>query len=71
MKRFNIDRFEDRTAVLVDEEKRTFLVSCECLPKGSAEGDVLLFDGKNYISDPIATAEKKAEVKSLIDELFQ
>ena len=71
MKKFSIDRFEDEIAVLIDENKEKINVSRCILPEQAAEGDILSFDGEKYVMDPAATADKKAEVKSLIDELFQ
>lgn len=71
MKKFSIDRFEDGIAVLIDENKEKINVSRCILPEQAAEGDVLSFDGEKYVMDSAATADKKAEVKSLIDELFQ
>ncbi len=70
MKQYGIDRFEGDIAVLVDGEGIAVSVSRAILPSGACEGDIVSFDGEKYSLDNQTTAEKRAEAKALIDELF-
>lgn len=68
---YSIDRFEENIAVLIDENEAIQHISKELLPQEAKEGDILLFDGETYQLDKDATAVRKEEVCSLIDQLFQ
>ena len=70
MMKYGLDRFEGDIAVLVDGDGHTVSVKRIDLPDEAYEGDILLFDGEKYHFDPDTTAKKRAEVKNLIDELF-
>lgn len=70
MKQYGVDRFEENLCVLVDGDGAAVSIDRSLLPAGVQEGDILSFDGKAYHLRPDTTAEKRAEAKSLIDELF-
>lgn len=70
MKQYGVDRFEENLCVLVDGDGVAVSVERALLPDGVQEGDILSFDGRMYFLRPDAMAEKRAESKSLIDELF-
>ena len=70
MKFFTLDRFENNLAVLLDENGVSHIEPLERIFP-AREGDVLVFDGENYLIDIKQTEERKKEAKSLIDALFQ
>ncbi len=71
MNQYGIDRFEGNVAVLVDAEGMAITVERGLLPPGAREGDIVMYDGENYHTNEAETAEKRAESRSLIDELFK
>ena len=71
MKQFSIDRFEGQIAILIDEEGKKASIRREDLPQNAVEGDVLYLEGEKFVKNPSETDQKRAEVQSLIDELFQ
>lgn len=71
MKYFSIDRIVDSVAVLIDDNGETQCISLEQLPSEVKAGDILLFDGSEYVFDFSKTEEKRKEVKTLIDQLFR
>ncbi len=70
MKQYGVDRFEENVCVLVDGNGVAVSIERMLLPDGVQEGDILSFDGSAYYLQVDATSEKRAEAKSLIDELF-
>ncbi len=70
MKQYGVDRFEENVCVLVDGDGVAVSVERALLPDGVQEGDILSFDGSVYYLRADVTSEKRAEAKSLIDELF-
>lgn len=54
-----IDRFEENFAVLEDENFRHIDIHRSKLPEDAAEGDVLCFNGGNYMIDRIRTQSRK------------
>lgn len=66
-----IDRFEEKTAVLVDDNGKTKTVPREILPSGAEEGSVLSADGTQYALDKKETFSRRKEARKLINELFK
>lgn len=67
---FSIDRFENDLAVLIDENGEFRTVFRRNLPQNINEGDLLRYDGTVYSLEQKKTEERRKEVASLIDELF-
>ena len=71
MKQYSVDRIVGGIAVLTDDNGAVKEVPCKDLPAEVKEGDILSFDGECYRLEAEKTADKKEEVKRLIDALFQ
>ena len=65
-----IDRFEGEYAV-VEFDGRTEDVLRSELPAGVKPGDTLIFEDGKVMIDTEATASRKEEIDSLMDELFE
>lgn len=68
-----LDRFEGNFAVLEEEtengETVTKNVERRLISEDCREGDVIIFDGKKYATDVIATELREAEMLDLLREL--
>lgn len=71
MKLYGIDRFEGDVVVLVDGEGNAFNINRKDLPSGAKEGQIVRYDGKNYVIDSVETEKKQEESKALIEDLFR
>ena len=49
--KYSIDRFEENFAVLQNEKGESIITEKKLLPSEAKEGSMLIFDGKNYITD--------------------
>lgn len=68
-KSYSIDRIEESFAVCIDEMNKKEEFHLERLPANVGEGDILIFDGENFIVDPDQTQKIKRDVRGLIDKL--
>lgn len=69
MKEYCVDRIEGEMVILVGEEEVVNLRRVE-LFEDVAEGDVLLWDGKQYHKEDSLTEERRKKSRRLIDDLF-
>ncbi|WP_339245360.1 DUF3006 domain-containing protein [Paenibacillus sp. FSL F4-0243] len=65
-----IDRFEGEYAVIEFDGKTKDVLRSE-LPAEINAGDTLIFENGKVIIDIEATASRKKEIDSLMDELFE
>ena len=68
--KYIIDRFEGTKAILEDSHKELREIDIDCLPKNAVEGDCLIEENGIYTIDSDSTQKLKAEIDSLIDDLF-
>ncbi|MDK2823805.1 MAG: hypothetical protein PWP71_1723 [Clostridia bacterium] len=62
-----IDRFEGDLAILEREDRSSFTIPREKLPKEAKEGDVITI---TWEIDKTATENRKEHVKELMDDFF-
>ncbi len=67
---FIIDRFEEELAVLEDENGNFTEISKALLPQNAKEGDCVVFAKGTYTLNTEKTADLKAEIDNLMDDLF-
>lgn len=60
--RFTVERIYQDIAVLEKEDMTHIEVSTALLPEGVKEGNVLVFNGADYITDIDAEAEARTEI---------
>lgn len=65
-----IDRFEGELAVVEIGKEMRYIPRTE-LPKNSEVGDLLVFNGNSVTIDKAGTEKLRAEIKELMDELFE
>ena len=70
---FTVDRIEENTAILYDENENKTDISISNLPKNIKEGDILRFDCENdiYIIDEEKTKEAKSSIEKRFKKLFK
>jgi len=66
---YTVDRIEEDTAVLYDENDNKSDIPAADLPEGIKEGDILRFDAENQVYT--IDEEKTARTKSCISERFK
>ena len=71
MQKLTIDRFEGDIAVLELEDGELIDVARDQLPEEAMEGDILLFDGKDYTVAVDETAERRKQIEKLMDQLWE
>ena len=69
--KFIVDRFEDDYAVCEDDKFQIYNIPRTNLPIETKEGDVIIYDGCNYLIDTLSTTQRSSEVDSLMKELFE
>ena len=69
--KFTVEAIEDNIARLESDSEKPFFVDFSLLPEGVKEGDILDFDGKNYIRNAAATSERRKAVYEKFDKLFR
>ena len=65
-----IDRFEGKYAVCERDDLKYVNILLKKLPKEIKEGDVMRFDGKNYIIDTNKTKDRQKEIEELTKDLW-
>ena len=66
--RLIIDRFEEMFAVLETDNNTFLTVDKSVLPENAKEGNVLVFDGQNYIIDIEETRKERSDnLKKLLE----
>jgi len=68
---YTIDRIESDKAVAFDENDAEIIISLEVLPDNVKEGDILKFDGEEYIIDVEQTAKVEADIKARFEKLLK
>ena len=66
----SIDRFEGEIAVCEQENGEILNIEKSRLPENAKEGDVLDIDDDVITIDHDETEQRKAEIKKLVDDLF-
>lgn len=71
-KSFSIDRFEGEFAVCENiETKEIINIKKTYLAENIKEGSIIKFENGKFVLDPIATSQKQAEIKKMVDNLFK
>ena len=68
--RYTVAAIEDNIARLETSENKDIFISYECLPTDVKEGDILLFDGENYVLDIGTTEARRKAVYEKFNRLF-
>jgi hypothetical protein len=72
MKKLIVDRLEKTFAVCEQEDKNMVHILTEDLPKGVAEGNVIVINDNGTIQIDIEhTVQRKENMKKLMNELFE
>jgi pyruvate kinase len=66
-----IERFEAKLAVIEYEDGTIHELYKDSLPKDCKEGDCLLIENGKILLDTKETSKRKAEINSLMDDLFE
>lgn len=69
--KLTIDRFEGEYAVCEKENRAMINILRINLPAETKEGDVIIKAGDSYVLDKEETQKKKAELKTLINDLWK
>lgn len=70
MKKFIVDRIENKKAVLECENGEFVSVDLKALPENIGEGDILNFEQNSCFLDKDETEKRSLKIKSLMDKLF-
>ena len=70
MKKFYVDRLEEKIVVCVDEKGKLFEFNIDNIVGKVGEGSVLVKKNKNLVVDEFETDLKREENSKLQDELF-
>ena len=69
---FTVDRIENGVAVGVTDDCRSFDIALGRLPKGTKEGDVIIFcRRRGYYKSAAKREEREARARALTDKLFK
>jgi hypothetical protein len=68
--RYIVDRFEGEYAVCETEQGEYVNIKRSMLPQCTAEGDILIWNGKEYVLDAEATQVQKEKIKKLSKDLW-
>ncbi|MCI8622721.1 MAG: DUF3006 domain-containing protein [Provencibacterium sp.] len=68
---YAIDRFEGEYAVCEGPDGRMRNFARVELPRGAKEGDVLRYDGTDWIIDRPETARRRAKARALFESLLE
>lgn len=68
--RYSVDRIENNTAVLIDEEKNRYTVAAALLPDAAKQGSVLVKSDGGYRLDEQETRRRKDRLYKLQKRLF-
>lgn len=71
MKKFTIDRIENKKAVLECENGEFVTLDVTSLPKNIKEGDILNFEEGSYFLNADETEKRKERIKNLMNSLFE
>ncbi|MDI9508470.1 MAG: DUF3006 domain-containing protein [Clostridiales bacterium] len=72
MKKYIVDRFEGDYAICEDENNLLINIEHSKLPPETKEGDCLIINKDGDFSiDVIATNDKRQEIRSKLDSLFE
>lgn len=71
MKKFTIDRIENKKAVLECENGELVTLDVTSLPKNIKEGDILNFEEGSYFLNADETEKRKEKIKNLMNSLFE
>ncbi len=66
-----IDRFEGEYAVCEREDRTMLNIERSKVPKDSKEGDILIVVGDSITIDKAASANRRDEVKRLMNDLWK
>ncbi len=67
---YTIDRFEGKYAVCERDDLKFVNILLKELPKDIKEGDILKYNGKEYIVDIPETEKRKKEIEDLTKDLW-
>ncbi|OFI07777.1 hypothetical protein CLOACE_01250 [Clostridium acetireducens DSM 10703] len=70
-KRGIIDRFEGDYAVIETNYKQMVNIEISKLPADIKEGDVIVYNGENFVLDKEETKKLKEEIEKLCDDLWE
>jgi urease accessory protein UreE len=69
--RLIIDRFEGNFALCEKEDSCIVQIELERLPKGAAEGDVLVIENDKLIIDEAATKARKNQISKISNDIWK
>ncbi len=68
---YTIDRIEENTAVITDENENRTYVSTDMIDGDVRESAVITKEGGRWRIDEKSTKERKAEMKNRLERLFK
>ena len=68
--KYTVISIEDNTVRLETEDEEDCFIKTELLPSGIKEGDILFFDGNEYVIDVIETEKRRKAVYEKFNRLF-
>ncbi|WCK57209.1 DUF3006 domain-containing protein (plasmid) [Aneurinibacillus sp. Ricciae_BoGa-3] len=66
-----VDRFEEDLVVCEKEDKSTFNLKREQVPKEVEEGDVLIIEGDKVVIDREETQKRKKQMEELTKDMWE